>query len=182
MADNKYYRLSYELFVSEGDDNTPVLVEKTGKDRPFEFITGLGYTLPDFEAYITELNTGDKFEFHIPKDKAYGDYDESRVKTLPKEIFRDNEGHFAIDTIYPGNVVPMVNEDGTQFEGLVKEVTATGVVMDFNHALAGMDLQFRGEILDTHEATPQEMTSFLSMMAGECDGCEGECECGHCHK
>ena len=40
MADNKYYRLSYELFISEGEDNVPVLVEKTSKDRPFEFITG----------------------------------------------------------------------------------------------------------------------------------------------
>ena len=182
MADNKYYRISYELFMREGDDKIPVLVEKTSKDNPFEFVTGLGYTLPDFEDNIVRLKAGDKFDFIIPKERAYGEYDESRVKTLPKETFRDDEGHFAIETVYPGSVVPMVNEDGMQFEGLVKEVNPTNVVVDFNHALAGVDLQFRGEVINSHDATPQEMTTFLTMMADNCEDCDGSCDCAHCNR
>ena len=183
MANNRYYRLSYELHITEGDQQEPMLVEKTNKDNPFEFVTGLGFTLPDFEASVESLQTGDKFEFTIPKEKAYGEYDESRVKTLPKDIFHDDHGHFDIDSIYPGNVIPMVNEEGMQFEGLIKEVGADNVVVDFNHALAGADLHFRGEILDAHEATPQEITAFVNVMSGECSGCEGgSCDCGHCHK
>lgn len=182
MANNKYYRLSYELFAHDGTDKMPILVEKTSADTPFEFITGLGYTLPDFEDHIASMEAGSKFDFIIPKDRAYGEYDEERVKTLPKELFRDADNHFAIESVYPGNVIPMENEEGMQFEALVKEVNATNVVVDFNHPLAGVDLQFRGEIINTHEATPQEISAFLTMMSDNCNSCEGgECGCGHCH-
>ena len=180
MADNKYYRLSYELFALDGDDKLPILVEKTSADQPFEFITGLGYTLPDFEAQISQLKSGSHFDFIITKEHAYGDYDEAHVKTLPKEMFRDDDGHFAIESVYPGNVIPMENEEGMQFEALVKEVNPTNVVVDFNHPLAGVDLHFRGDVLNTHEAAPQEISAFLSMMSGECEDCEGG-HCDHCH-
>ena len=182
MAENKYYKLSYELFAHGSKDAVPILVEKTSADHPFEFITGLGYTLPDFEEEISKLESGVKFDFTISCERAYGEYDEAHVKTLPKDIFRDKDNHFAIESVYPGNVIPMENEDGLQFEGLVKEVNPTNVVVDFNHPLAGMDLQFRGEVINTHDATPQEMSTFLTMMSDECSGCEGgECHCEHCH-
>lgn len=167
MVENKYIRLRYELFALDGDDKLPILVEKTSADQPFEFITGLGYTLPDFEDNVGALKAGERFDFVIPCERAYGEYDETRLKTLPKEIFRDNDDHFAIETVYPGNVIPMENEDGLQFDALVKEVNATNVVVDFNHTLAGVDLQFRGEVLNTHEATPQEITAFLTLMSEE---------------
>ena len=56
MAENKYYRLSYELFAHDKEGGTPILVEKTSADHPFEFITGLGYTLPDFEQEVSQLH------------------------------------------------------------------------------------------------------------------------------
>lgn len=168
MSENKYMRLRYELFALDGDDKLPILVEKTSAERPYEFITGLGYTLPDFEANVIGLKAGSRFDFVIPCERAYGEYDEQRLKTLPKEIFRDNTEHFAIESVYPGNVIPMENEDGLQLDGLVKEVNATNVVVDFNNPLAGVDLQYRGEVLNVHEATPQEMTAFLTLMSEEC--------------
>jgi FKBP-type peptidyl-prolyl cis-trans isomerase SlyD len=202
MADNKYISVNYELFA-ECEGETPVLVEKTSKDNSFDFVTGLGYTLPAFEEQVAGLAVGDKFDFAIPCEQAYGAYDESRVKTLSKEIFRGGNGHFDAETIYPGNVIPMVNEDGMRFDGLVKEVTADSVVVDFNHELAGMDLRFRGEIAESHEASAEEISAFVNRMSGGCGcgdecgdhggGChcdhdhegghcgEGHCGCGHCH-
>lgn len=184
MADNKYISVNYELYI-EHEGEASVLVEKTSKDHYFNFVTGLGFTLPDFEAKAIGLNKGDKFDFVIPCDKAYGPYDETRVKQLPKEIFRGGNGHFDAETIYPGNVIPMVNEEGMRFDGLVKDVTDTHVVVDFNHELAGMDLHFKGDIIDSHEATPEEISAFVNQMSGGEGGCGGDCEggcgggCGH---
>lgn len=184
MTDNRFISVSYELFI-ESEDFAPVLVEKTHRDHCFEFVTGLGFTLPDFEAQVGNLNEGDKFDFVIPKDKAYGLYDEQRVKELPKDIFKGGNGHFDAETIYPGNVIPMTNEDGMRFNGIVKEVKADSVVIDFNHELAGMDLHFRGEVVKTHEATAEEISKFVSEMSCGCDeGCDGNCggdhSDGHC--
>lgn len=175
MAENKYIAVNYELFVEE-EGQQPILVEKTSRDHCFDFVTGLGFTLPDFEEQVKDLAVGQRFDFVIPQDKAYGPYDEDRVKQLPKEIFRNGQGHFDADTIYPGNVIPMVNEEGMRFDGLVKEVTDQHVTVDFNHELAGMDLHFRGEIVESHEATNEEISHFINAMTG------GGCHCGgdHC--
>ena len=187
MAENKYISVNYELFI-EQEGEPSVLVEKTSKDHYFNFVTEMGFTLPDFEAKVKTLNKGDKFDFIIPKEKAYGEYDESKVKALSKDIFRGGNGHFDAETIYPGNVIPMVNAEGMRFDGLVKEVGDNTVTIDFNHALAGMNLHFRGEIIDSHDATPDEISSFVNEMTGNNDGgcgsdCHGHCggECGQDH-
>ena len=186
MAENKYISVNYELFI-EHEGETPVMVEKTSKDHYFNFITGLGFTLPDFESKVKDLNKDDKFDFVIACEQAYGPYDDNKVKELSKEIFRGGNGHFDAETIYPGNVIPMVNEEGMRFDGLVKEVKDHSVVIDFNHELAGMDLHFCGDIVDIHEATPEEITQFVNLMSGNEGGCGGDCDgncgggCGHDH-
>ncbi len=185
MADNKYFRVSYELYILTPQEQTAtsrrrmeeVMVEQTENGKPFEFVSGLGFTLPEFDAHIKDLDVGDTFDFIIPQEKAFGAYDDSLVKRLPKDIFNGDNGHFDSRTIYPGNVVPMVNEDGQQFEALVKEVNATDIVVDFNHALAGVDLHFKGIVLGVHPASGQEITHFINQMTGEDD----HAECGHKH-
>ena len=62
--------------------------EEAKAEHPFQFISGLGTTLEDFENQITSLAKGDKFDFTIPADKAYGQYDEQHVIDLPKHIFK----------------------------------------------------------------------------------------------
>ena len=188
MAVNKYLSVSYELYAVEGGE-APVLVEKTGREHCFEFVTGLGFTLPMFENNVKDLAEGDKFDFVIPQDMAYGSYDETKVKELSKDLFRNSGGHFSAETIYPGNVIPMVNEDGMHFDGLVLEVKQDTVVIDFNNELAGMDLHFKGEIVKCHEATAEEISMFVNAMSGGCgcgcgDDCGGGCGggCNHEHK
>lgn len=50
-----------------------------------------------------------------------------------------------------------------------------------NHPLAGKQLSFKGEVVETHEATVEEMAKWASMMSGEggCSGCGGNCD-GNC--
>ncbi len=183
MADNKFISVSYELY-SIGEEETPVLIEKTNAQHPFTFVSGMGYTLPDFEAQVVGLAAGDKFDFVIPQDQAYGPYMEEHVKELPKDIFRGGNGHFDAETIFPGNIIPLMNEDGMRFDGCVLEVKTDSVVIDLNHPLAGCDLRFTGSIVDLHEATAEEISQFVNGMSCGCGGdCGGECggECGHDH-
>lgn len=185
MADNKYFRVAYELYILTPQDSASssrqrleeVMVEQTESGKPFEFVSGLGFTLPEFDAHINNLNVGDTFDFVIPQDKAFGPYDESQVKHLPKDIFNGENGHFDSRTIYPGNVVPMVDEEGHQYEALVKEVNTNDIVVDFNHALAGVDLHFKGLVLGVHPASGQEITQFINQMTGE----DEQEPCNHKH-
>ena len=184
---NNFMEVAYELFVPNEEGNWD-LVEKTSKDHPFGFITGLGFTLDAFERNIARLGAGDTFDFTVPVEDAYGEYTDEHVISLKKEIFNVN-GKFDEARIYPGNVVPLANADGNRFDAIVKEVRDDVVVMDLNHPLAGKPLHFRGHIVTARPADTGEIQKFVSEMNGEehCDGCghHGHCadhhdeDCGH---
>lgn len=190
---NKYITVAYELYVME--DGEKNLVETAPAEHPFQFISGLGTTLDAFEAQLKDLNKGDKFDFTIPVNDAYGEFNEEYVLDLPKNIFEVN-GKFDSERIFEGNVVPLMNADGNRMNGTVVEVKEDVVVMDLNHPLAGKDLIFVGEVTESRPATNEEIQSMLNMLSDEgcgCGQCDGDCDggdcnedsegcgCGHCH-
>ncbi len=179
---NKYITVAYELYVME--DGEKEMVEKAPAEHPFQFITGLGTTLDAFEAPIRDLNKGDKFDFTIPVKEAYGEFDPENVLELQKNIF-EIDGKFDSERIFEGNVVPLMSADGNRFNGTVVEVKEDVVVMDFNHPLAGKDLNFVGEVVESRPATNKEIQDTLTMLTGGgcggcCSGCGGDCNGGEC--
>lgn len=176
---NNYIAVSYELYITE--DGKKSLVEKAPTERPFRFISGMGTTLDYFENRLADLKSGEKFDFTIPVAEAYGEHDNAYVMDLPRNVF-EIDGKFDSDRIYEGNVVPMINSDGTRMQATVVTVKADTVVMDFNHPLAGKDLNFKGEVLENRPATNEEIQRMLNMLSGEggCGGCGGSCGGGDC--
>ena len=58
-VENKYITVAYKLYTME--DGEKELFEEAKAEHPFQFISGLGTTLEDFENQITALSKGDKF-------------------------------------------------------------------------------------------------------------------------
>ena len=173
---NKFIAVAYKLYSLA--DGKETLIEEAPADRPFVFITGFGITLDAFENGVEDLPKGEQFTLNIECEEAYGERVEERVIDLNKEIFTIN-GHFDHDNIYKDAVVPLQNEDGNRFMGRVLDVTEDTVKMDLNHPLAGLDLLFKGEIVENREATNEEVQQMLNHISGE-GGCGG-CGCGHNH-
>lgn len=172
-AENKYITVAYKLYTIDKDGKKD-MVEEAKADHPFQFISGLGTTLEDFEKHIVPLKKGEKFEFTIPASEAYGEYTEEHVIELPKHIF-EIEGKFDDERIVPGNVVPLMDAEGRRLNGTVVEVKPEVVVVDMNHPLAGADLIFEGEVIENRPATNEEIQDIVKMMSGE-----GGCGCGSC--
>ena len=191
-VENKYITVAYKLYTIE--DGEKDLVEEAKAENPFQFISGLGTTLEAFENQIAPLNKGDKFEFIIPSQEAYGEYNEDHVLDLPRHIF-EIDGKFDSERIYEGSVVPLMDAEGHRMNGTVVEVKPDTVVVDMNHPLAGADLNFVGEVKENRPATNEEMQEIVNMMGGGgcgcgCGDCDSDCgdhnhECGDgcgCHK
>lgn len=174
---NKLIKVSYNLYTI-APEGKQELVERAPAEHPFQFISGLNMTLDGFEAQIEPLAAGAEFDFTVPAAEAYGDYLDERVVELAKENFCV-DGRFDARNIYPGNIIPLVNEDGNRFNGIIKAVGEKTVTVDLNHPCAGNDLRFKGSIVESREATASEVEGMLNMMSGE-DGCDccGEGGCG----
>ena len=168
-AENKYITVAYKLYTIE--DGEKELVEEAKAEHPFQFISGMGTTLEAFESQIVNLHKGDKFEFTIPFAEAYGEYDEEHVIDLPKNIF-EIDGKFDSERIVAGNIVPLMDSEGRRMNGTVVEVKPDIVVVDMNHPLAGADLNFVGEVVESRPATNEEIQEVVNMMGG------GGCSCG----
>lgn len=173
VAPNKFVSLGYELYVGNSEER--VLMEETTPDRPLTYIQGMGMMLPEFEKNIFGLKAGDKFDFTLTTEQAYGPRVDEAVEELPKEIFLTPEGKLDA-AVQEGATLPLYTPDGEMIRGSVLEIREDIVVMDFNHPLAGEELHFIGEIYDVHEATPEEIEAFFGGHEGGC-GCG--CGCGH---
>ncbi len=186
---NQYMEVAYTLYAA--GEKTLEFVEEATDEKPFQFISGFGITLDDFEKQVVNLEKGGTFEFKLTKEQAYGDYDEERVVELERDIFSIN-GRFDHENVFVNAVLPLQNEEGQRFFGKVLEITDSHVKIDLNHPLAGKELSFKGHIVENREATEDEIKSFIKAMNGEgcgcgCDDCEDGCHhnensgCGHCH-
>lgn len=174
---NKYLKISYKLF-SIDDNGTPTLEEETTDDRPFFFISGFGSALPAFENRVIAIESGKEFDFKLEPAEAFGDYEQSRVLDLEREMFTIN-GHFDHDNVFVDAIIPLQNEDGNRFMGKVLEITDDHVKVDLNHPLAGKKLQFTGTVDENRDATEEEVQRMIHILSGHEHG-EG-CGCGHHH-
>jgi len=170
---NKYVAVAYKLYAIENGESG--LVEVATEEKPFQFITGFGITLDEFEKTVDALGKGDEFDLKLTTEQAYGDCLDEKVLNLDKEIFTIN-GHFDHGNIFKNAYVPLQNEAGKRFMGHVLDITDDKVVMDLNHPLAGMELNFKGKIIESREATNAEIEGMINRLSGE----ECECDCGGC--
>ncbi|MCQ2056794.1 MAG: FKBP-type peptidyl-prolyl cis-trans isomerase [Bacteroidaceae bacterium] len=173
--ENKFISLSYDLLL-KGEDGKLYKYESATREKPFKFISGIGYALDMFESNVLALQPGQDFEFCIPADKAYGQYEKENVIELDKGIFLV-DGKFDDVHVRLGAVIPL--SDGSQtFNATVTNITDDKVTCDLNHPLAGEDLTFRGTVLESRDATQQEIDDILHP---KCHGCSGHCGQGDCN-
>lgn len=188
QTNHKYVTVAYELYA-DNEKGIHELIEKAPAEHPFQFISGMGVALDAFEAKVAQLSAGEKFDFVLSVDEAYGPYVQEHVLELDKQMFCI-DGRFDKNVIYPGNVIPLVNADGNRFQGLILEVKEDKVVVDLNHPLSGKALHFKGEVVVSRQATDEEIQGLINMMSGEgcgcgCEDCGGQGHegggCGHHH-
>ena len=99
------------------------------------------------------------------------------------------DGKVAEDILFVGSQIPMATADGQHMMGVVKEVKAETVMMDFNHPMAGKTLNFEVTVVDVRDTEPEDLAKFMGggCSCGDCGGgcgdheCGDGCDCNGCH-
>ena len=177
---HKYISVAYKLYA-QAEGNEPEMVEEATSEAPFEFLTGLGMTLDDFENEIAPLEQDAPFDFTLSVEQAYGPYAPEGRQEVPRSMF-EIDGKLDPRYIYEGAVVPLQDNEGHRFSGLIALIQDNTVTVDLNHPLAGKTLLFVGTVVTTRPATDDEVSNTLKALSGEggCGGCGGEGGCGGC--
>ena len=120
-------------------------------EEPLQYLHGgYGNMFPAAEAVLEGKQVDDRIEVRLEPEDAFGDYDESLLRVEPRNRF------------------PEVLEVGMRFEGAavgddanliftVTEMAEDKVVLDANHALAGMGLKLSCSVVGVRRATDVEI-------------------------
>ena len=150
---NKVVTLHYRL---QEDNAEGEQIETTFDSEPLVFMYGVGQMIPEFERQLSGKSVGDAFSFGISAADAYGETDPEAYVELPLSVFTI-DGEVAEDLLEIGRRIPMSDEEGNQIVGTVLAIKDDGVLMDFNHPMAGQDLYFSVRIESVRLATESEI-------------------------
>ena len=106
VENQKVVTLEYDLYV-DGVNGQEEMMEKATAEAPLVYCHGEGMMLPAFERAMEGLAEGEAFDFRIPCEEAYGEYDTDGVLQLDKKMFYNGDGEFDSERVYVGAIVPM---------------------------------------------------------------------------
>ncbi len=165
--ENENSVVGIEYQVKEAGTDT--VIDSNKGSAPLEFITGKGQIIPGLESALVGMSEGESKTVTVKAADAYGEHNPEAQQTIPIEQF---EG---ID-LQKGMTLYGQGEGGQTVQVTVVDFNDKEVTIDFNHPLAGKDLEFEVTVTSERPATDEEAAT------GQVGGahCEdGSCGCGH---
>lgn len=127
---NQTVEIFYELKIENE------VVDSNLENEAITFSYGSGQIIPGLESRIIDMNIGESRTIKVPANEAYGEYDETLTQIAPIEDF---EG---ID-LEIGMTLEGEGENNEILKATVIDVTKEDVTVDYNHPLAGCELEFK---------------------------------------
>lgn len=147
VADDIVVRMDYTLTLADGE-----IFDSSAAEGPLEFLQGYGEIIPGLEQALYGMVLGEEKDVVLTPDVAYGEYDPEAFELVPTDAFPQG---FPLE---PGMSLELFDEDGDEpFEAFVSEIRPEGVVVTFNHPLAGETLHFHVKIIGLRPALPEEI-------------------------
>lgn len=137
VAEGTKITLHFALNLANGE-----VVDSTFDKKPATFIFGDGSLLSGFESKLRGLQKGERKQFTVSPEEAFGQPNPANVQT-----FKRNDFDPAME-LYEGLVISFADASKAELPGVVASFDANEVVVDFNHPLAGRVIYFDVEIID----------------------------------
>jgi len=162
--ENSVVGIEYEV----KEAGTDTVIDTNKGSAPLEFVTGKGQIIPGLEAGLVGMSEGESKTITVKAADAYGEHNPEARQVIPVEQF---EG---ID-LQKGMTLYGQGEGGQTVQVTVVDFNDKEVTIDFNHPLAGKDLEFDVTVTSARPATDEEAAT--GQVGGGCE--DGSCGCGH---
>ncbi len=135
IADGKTVTIDYTLTV-----DGQILDSSSGKE-PLEYTHGQGMLIPGFERELAGMASGETKKITVAPADGYGEITQEAFREVPRS-------HFPPDIIPEiGLRLSMQTPEGQQVPVAISAVKDEHVVLDFNHPLAGKELNFEVTVI-----------------------------------
>ncbi len=128
--------MHYTLSLKDG-----TVVDSTEGEGPLGLRIGDGTLDAGLEKLLVGMRAGGKRSFRISPGGAFGEPEPANVHSMDRSEFP------AGMQLKEGVVVGFTTPSGEEVAGTLMEVMDSSVLVDFNHPLAGRELDFEVEII-----------------------------------
>ncbi len=157
LLDYTAYTIEDERLVDTTDEDTAVEegIDQEGREfEPRTIVIGKGHIFPSVEDDLRGREVGDTGTATVSCEEAFGEFDDEKVRTVSKDKIPE-------DDRYPGAQVSIDGE-----EGFVETIIGGRARVDFNHPLAGDDIEYEYEIVDVVEDRDEKAAGLLELFLG----------------
>lgn len=165
MKEGELVLINYIGKTQDGDIFDLTLEEKAKEENmysqeaqyePIPVLVGRNYVIEGLDEKIQEMEIGEESEVEIPKEKAYGSRNTDNIETYPEKEFK-KQGV----SPNPGEEIMVGNR-----RGRVISNKSGRVRVDFNHPLAGQDLEYWVEVVQKVEDDEEKAEKILKFKLG----------------
>jgi len=116
------------------------------RGQPLSFTVGSENMIRGFDNAIVGMTTGETKSFTLTSNEAYGQRDPTAVQEVPRSSF-ETGFEFEVNAMIRGQT------PNGPFLAKIQSLQDDTVTLDFNHPLAGRDLNFEVELVAVDAAT-----------------------------
>jgi len=145
VADDLVVTMDYTLTVEDK------IIDSSKKNGPLHFVQGGGEIIPGLERQLKGLTLGVDQKIIVSPDEGYGKFKEDSLVDVPRDEFPENI------PLELGMQLKMKDQDGKPLRARIYEIDDDFLKLNFNHVLAGKELQFDVTVLELRTATPEEL-------------------------
>ncbi|SEQ09091.1 FKBP-type peptidyl-prolyl cis-trans isomerase SlyD [Ectothiorhodospira magna] len=146
IGSNKVVSIEYTLTDEDGR-----VIDQSSGQAPFAYLHGARNIIPGLEQALEGKQAGDELTVKVAPEQAYGPRDDGLVHTLNRSQFQ------GVDELEVGMQFHAGGDNGGMQVVTITAIDGDNVVIDANHPLAGVTLNFQVKIHDVRDATPEEM-------------------------
>lgn len=108
---------------------------------PLAFKVGAGQMIKGFDSGVVGMKLNEEKIINIKAADAYGERDNKMIQKFPKDFFPKDY------KLEKGAEVGLRHQNGQPMNATITDIMADGVMLDFNHFLAGKDLIFKVKVV-----------------------------------
>jgi FKBP-type peptidyl-prolyl cis-trans isomerase SlyD len=161
IQDGDFVKLAYTVRTVEDGTVVDTTSKEVAEDAEIDtedydfspriIVVGAGHVFEGVDEALVGAEAGDTGTVDIPAEEAFGEFEPDDVRTISAEKIDE-------DDRYPGARVQI---DGEQ--GHVETIIGGRARVDFNHPLAGEDLEYEYEIVEVVEDREEQAAGLLGM-------------------
>jgi FKBP-type peptidyl-prolyl cis-trans isomerase SlyD len=118
---------------------------------PLQFLAGYDNIVPGLEREMVGMKIGESKDVLVLPVDGYGEFDDEAFMEVPRSEFPSDM------ELEEGLELGVSDEDGQHQLAFVESFTDKVVRLDFNHPLAGAELQFSVKVVGLREPTKEEL-------------------------